>query len=227
MSFGDRVRRRRLSAQLRQTDFFDHGLTQSQLSMIENSQTEPSPENIERIADKLKLPALELVAGTELEAAYIAARFTADEQAVILQASQFTRSQRLVAVQESYRRIMRFFKISRFGSAAYVVSIEDETLFQQSVRIFQRVLDAARECDGILTDAMFVPRSLIEEPDIEISRLRVLMQRSLAFVSSMVLEYPEADDDAVRCQIVLQIGLGRVDLHLERLLPEALDIRIV
>jgi transcriptional regulator with XRE-family HTH domain len=226
MSFGDRVRRRRLSARLRQRDFFESGLTQSQLSMIENTQIQASPENVDRIADALHLAALDLVAGTELEAAYIAARFNVEEKAVILQATQFSRSQRLVAVQESYRRIMQFFRIMRFGSAPHAISIEDETLFQQSVRIFRRVLDAAREYDGTLADAMFVPRSLIEEPEIEMSRLRVLMQRSLAFVASMVLEYPEADDDAERQRIAVQIGLGRLDLHLARSVSEALDIRI-
>jgi transcriptional regulator with XRE-family HTH domain len=225
-SFGDRVRRRRLSAQLRQTDFVDHGLTQSQLSMIENGTIAPSPEKIDRIANALKLSSLDLVAGTEVEAAYVAARFTAEEKALILQAFQLTRSERIVAVKESYWRIKVFFRIMRFGSAAYVISLDDETYYQQSVRVFRRMLDAAREYDETLADAMFVPSSLIEEPGIEIARLRMLMQRSLAFVSSMVLEYPEADDDAMRRRIALQIGLGRVDAYLEHLVPDALDIRI-
>jgi len=76
MSFGDRVRRRRLSAQLRQTDFLEHGLTQSQLSLIENG-TIGSPEKIDQIAAALKVASLWLVTGTEVEAAYVGARFNA------------------------------------------------------------------------------------------------------------------------------------------------------
>ena len=225
-SFGDRVRRRRLTARLRQTDFFEHGLTQSQLSLIENDAIAPSPDKIDRIADALKVSSLELVAGTALEAVYIAARFTADDRAVILQVSGFTRSQRLVALQESYFRLAVFFRLMRFGSALFAISTEDEALFQHCVRVFHRILDATREYDGALAPAMFVPRSLLDEPEIEMSRMRVLMQRSLAYASSLVLEYTEADDAAMRAEIVVQMGLARVDSHLEHLVPEALDIRI-
>lgn len=215
-SFGDRLRSRRLLAQLRQTDFFQHGITQSQLSMMESGSIEPSADKIERLAGALKLAPLDLVAGTNLEASYLELRFTAEEKSVIEHVARFTRSERIVTVQESYNRIGDFLTILSSGQTANHVTLEDETYYQNAVRILQRSIDGAREHADVLAERIFVPVSLIGESETRFAGWRVSLQRSLALIASLILEYPEANESAARREIVLKIGLDRIDRYLER-----------
>jgi len=213
-TFGDEIRRRRHSADLRQTDFARFGITQSRLSMIENGTIVPSPEKIEKLALALKVTALELVGGTKLEDGYLTARYTVAEVAVIRGTVDFTRSQRIVAVQEAYVRVMRFFELLRATPAAQVASSDDEARYQQTLRIVERAIDAARAYDEGLAAGIAMPPSMLDEPDVRSGRGWNVLRRSAALIASLVVEYPEADAAAVRLEIAGRLGLDRIDAYL-------------
>jgi len=209
--FGDRLRARRLAARLRQSDFLDGGITQSHLSLIENGDVAPSAAKIDRIAAMLNVAAVDLVADTELEDAYFAARLTSDEVMVLVEAARLTRSERLVGVQEAYHRIQRLCELVYGSPGLRAVGIDDESQYQHAARIFRRVLDAAREHDTTLASRIFVPDSLIGDSGTPVVQARILFRRSEAYVRSLVLEYPEADEIGRREQICDLIGLRRID----------------
>jgi transcriptional regulator with XRE-family HTH domain len=219
--FGDRLRDRRLAARLRQTDFRGGGVTQSQLSRIESGDIEPSVAKIDSIAAVLNLVPIELVADTELEGAYFAARLTSDEIVVVVESARLTRAQRLIAVEESYGRIRALCEALWPARADRPVSIDDEAYYQHAARIFRRSLDIAREYDTLLGGRMFVPDSLIGESTVTMAQLRVHFQRSVAYLRSLILEYPEANDEAQRREICRQLGLDRLDFYVRERATEA------
>lgn len=212
--FGDRLRARRLALRLRQTDFLERGVTQSQLSLIENGDLKPSPAKIDSIAAILNVGAIDLVADTELEDVYFAARLTPDEIMVVVESASLNRSERFVGAQESYRRIQLLCEFSYAARVIRPVSIDDESQYQHAARIFRRALDAAREFDAALAGRMFVPDSLIGDAGAPMVQVPILFRRSAAYLRSLVLEYPEADEDRRREQICEQIGLARIDHYL-------------
>jgi transcriptional regulator with XRE-family HTH domain len=213
-TFGDRVRSLRLAAHLRQTDFVVHGITQSQVSLIEHGDIVPAPVKIDILAKLLGISGVDLVAGTELQSRYDADRVPGVPDERALEAARLIRSQRIVAVQEAYRRVQRMCEL--LAARAGAVTIDDEAQYQFAVRICRRALLAVREYDLPIAERTFVVPSMIGDGTVDLTTVRATMQRSAGYLSSLILQFPEADTRVARQAIVMQIGLDRVDRFIDR-----------
>lgn len=211
--FGDRIRDLRHGSRLKQADFQRHGISQSQLSLIENGETEPGLERIELISRVLDRSPAELVAGTELELQYATAWTTREVGASGEAAAAFARSERIVAVEEAYKRVQRFFDLLLDPIANYRGEAENERYYQYGARILRRALDAARGFDLSLAARVHVPDSIMDA-SVATGALQFTMTKSLVYVQSLLLEFPEADSSVTRSAVVARIGLAAVDEHL-------------
>ncbi len=211
--FGERIRDLRRLSRLKQADFQQHGISQSQLSLIENGETEPGLERIELIARVLDRSPADLVAGTELERQYANAWTAREDDAASEGASAFERSERIVAVEEAYKRVQRFFDLLLDPSANYRGDPENERYYQYAARILRRALEAARVSDPALTARVYIPDSIMDA-SVAKGALQFTMTKSLVYIQSLVLEFPEADASSSRSTIVARIGLNAVDEHL-------------
>jgi transcriptional regulator with XRE-family HTH domain len=212
------VRSHRLAASLRQVDFIEHGITQSQLSLIENGDLEPSPMKINVIAGALNLPPRDLVVGTELESRYDASESLDRRSKNATQTIRFMRSQRLVAAEEAYRRIQRFLELFCVVDTSRASRIDEDAHYQFAVRIYRRAIDEAKEFDRVFADHVLVIPSIIGDLRLDAVSLQTMLHRSKAYLNSLILEYPEADNAASRQEIVAQTGLDRIDRFLDQLL---------
>jgi transcriptional regulator with XRE-family HTH domain len=222
--FGDRVRDLRHASRLKQADFQPHGISQSQLSLIENGETEPGPERIELISRVLERTPAELVAGTELERQYATARVTRAGGAAGEAANAFERSERIVAVEEAYKRVVRFVDLLLDPSANYRGDAENERYYQFGARILRRALDAAQTCDPALAGRVYIPDSIMDA-SVAKGALQFTMTKSLVYIQSLLLEFPEADNSATRSAVIARIGLAAVDDHLASSRPARLVAR--
>jgi transcriptional regulator with XRE-family HTH domain len=211
--FGDRIRELRHISRLKQADFQRYGISQSQLSLIENGETEPCLERIELISRVLERTPAELVAGTELEAQYASAWTTRVEGASGEAAAAFSRSERIVAVEEAYKRVQRFFDLLLDPITNYRREAENERYYQYGARILRRALDAARGFDPSLGTRVYVPDSIMDAA-VANGALQFAMTKSLLYIQSLLLEFPEADSAVTRSAVVARIGLAAVDEHL-------------
>ena len=215
--FGDRIRYLRQEHHLKQTDFSVYGISQSQLSLIENGETAPSTEKIELLAGVLERIPTELVAGTELERPYLAARASREDADLHDRAEDLARSARMIAVEEAYKRVFRFVQLWDDSDLASRYDISNERYYQFAARVLRRALDAGKQDDPVLVERLHVPDSLMDEPTVTIERLRLAMSKSLAYIQSLILEYAEADDESSRGEIVRALGLPAVDRQLSAL----------
>lgn len=220
--FGDRVRDLRHVSRLKQADFQQHGISQSQLSLIENGETEPGLERIELISRVLERTPSELVAGTELERQYETAWATREDGASGEAATAFARSERIVAVEEAYKRVQRFLDLLLDPSANYRGDAENERYYQYGARILRRALDAARTFDPALAARVFIPDSIMDA-SVAKGALQFTMTKSLVYIQSLLLEFPEADSSDSRIAVVARLGLAAVDEHLRA----AVAVRLV
>ncbi len=216
--FGDRIRDLRRVSRLKQADFQQHGISQSQLSLIENGETEPGLERIELIARVLDRTPAELVAGTELERQYAHAWTARRDDASAEGANAFARSERIVAVEEAYKRVQRFFDLLLDPSANYQGDPENERYYQYGARILRRALDAARASDPALTTRVYIPDSIMDA-SVAKGALQFTMTKSLVYIQSLLLEFPEADNAITRSTLVARLGLTAVDEHLSSVRP--------
>ena len=212
--FGDRIRFLRQEHHLKQTDFHAYGISQSQLSLIENGESAPCAEKIEVLANVFERLPADLVAGTELEMGYAAARAVQGFATPLDRAEDLSRSARAIAVEESYKRILLFHGLLADPDARYRRDVANERYYQYCARILRRALAAAKQLDPALGERVEFPKSIMDEPCENAERLRLAMIKSLAYVQSLTLEYPEADDEASRRDILLGLGLAKIDRHL-------------
>lgn len=211
--FGDRIRELRHASGLKQVDFHRHGISQSQLSLIENGEIDPCLERIELIAAILGSTPAELVSGTELEGRYANA-LTARKDGVSGDgAGAFARSERIVAVEEAYKRVQRFFDLLLDANANYGGSAENERYYQYAARILRRALDLAAVSDPALAGRVYVPDSIMDA-FVAKDTVQFAIIKSLAYVQSLLLEFPEADRAVAREAIVARLGLAVIDEHL-------------
>ncbi len=211
--FGDRIRELRLATRLKQVDFHQYGISQSQLSLIENGELVPCLERIELIAKVLEVTAAELVADTELEDRYATAWADREERDAGDGAAAFARSERIVAVEEAYKRVQRFFDLLLDQNANYEGNAANERYYQYGARILRRALESARVSDSTLAARVYVPDSIMDAY-VAKDTVQFAIIKSLAYVQSLLLEYPEADSAAVRAAVVARIGLAGIDEHL-------------
>lgn len=220
IAFGERIKSLRLERQLKQEEFTAHGVSQSQLSQIENGHIPVSVDKVERLAKVLAIAAADLVAGTDLQDKYFAHRLTPQDLATREQTLSSTRSRRITAVEEAYKRIQLFHDLLyNDGDNRFTASVDNDAYYQHASRILRRATHAADEFDSDLSARLYVPESLLDEGDFDdyaIEQLRFRIKKSLAYVRSLVLEFPESDDPNVRLDIVTEIGLDKVDRHLRR-----------
>jgi len=219
-TFGDRVRNRRLAASLRQADFLEHGITQSQLSLIENGDLVPSAAKINIIASVLKMHPRDLVADTELESRYQAAESLDRSATNAAQSARFLRSLRLIAAEEAYRRIQRFCEVFCVVDARRATRINDDAHYQLALRIYRRAITEANDVDQRSADRVLIISSIIGGLHIDAISLQTMLHRSRAYLNSLILEYPEADNADARRDVVTQTGLDRIDRFLDELLAE-------
>jgi transcriptional regulator with XRE-family HTH domain len=201
---------------LRQADFSEHGITQSQLSLIEKGDLEPSAAKIDVLASVLNLAPRDLIADTELEGRYDASQSLDRRKAHAAQTARLARSQRLVAAAEAYQRIQRFCERFCAVGTEQSTSIDADAHYQFAVRIYRRAIDEAKEFDRMLAENVFLIPSIIGELRIDNVSLQTMLQRSQAYLTSLLLEYPEADNADARREIVTQIGLEPIDRYLGR-----------
>jgi hypothetical protein len=155
----------------------------------------------------------ELVAGTELEPQFATAWATREESNSGESEIAFARSERIVAVEEAYKRLQAVFDLLLDANANYRGDAENERYYQYGARILRRALDAARGSDSALGPRVHVPDSIME-PTVANDALRLLMTKSLAYIQSLLLEFPEADTSIARTALVARLGLAAVDKHL-------------
>lgn len=214
--FGDRVRSYRLGAHLRQSDFSKHGITQSQLSLIEHGDVAPSAVKVKIIAEMLHLAPADLIAGTELQSVgdALSGPLHRDERAEY--AEWQWRSKQLVALEESYLRIQQLFEVVAGAQGDGIATLDDEAYYQLALRINRRSVEALQQCDIAMSDHAYALPSLLGDRDIDLKSLHMMMRRSCAYIHSMILEYPEADTPSARSEIRTRIGLDRIDRYIER-----------
>ena len=218
IAFGERIKSLRLERQLRQEEFTAHGVSQSQLSQIENGHIPASVDKVERLAKVLNIAPADLVAGTDLQDKYFASRLTPQDLATREQTVSSARSRRIIAVEEAYKRIQLFHDLlyNDIGKR-FAATVDNDAYYQHASRILRRATNGAKEFDPDLSTRLYVPESLLDEIDFNddaIDDLRFRIKKSLAYVRSLVLEFPESDDINVRLDVVNEIGLDKVDRHL-------------
>ena len=215
--FGDRIKHHREERRLKQADFVAHGISQSQLSQFENGAVEPSVEKIEQLGKALGIPPTDLVMGTELQPKYLAHGLTPDDVELRQHALQLKRSQRLIAVEEAFRRIQLFHDLLYAGAKHYTASVDNEAHYQHAARIVVRALGLAADFEPNLREKVYLPGTLLD-PDDEPSEMRFSIKKSQAYIRSLVLEFPEADTAAEREKLSKELGLDRIDSHLSKFL---------
>jgi transcriptional regulator with XRE-family HTH domain len=218
-TFGTKVKELRVARHLKQEEFGPFGVTQSQLSLIETGQLEPSVDKIDNIAKVLQVSPIDLVSGTEAQAKYFGERLTSEDIANQSRNVKLTRSARIIAVEEAYKRIQLFHDLLYGASTWYTASVDNDAHYQHAARILRRTIEAAKEYDSDLAGRLEIPGSLLDQDPLcrgDIHDIRFAIKKSMAYARSLILEYPEANNSEQRSSIVREIGLEPIDAHLNR-----------